>query len=116
MLGALWFTLLFKKQYLISLEKENEPEQKPASIFIIGQAVCTLAITMTILMNTLKTDSYQSTIELALIIGIGYMVANTVNIAINPNISRPILYGVISGSYHLIGILIVCIVLYDMNK
>ena len=24
MLGALWFTLLFKKQYLISLGKENE--------------------------------------------------------------------------------------------
>ena len=80
--------------------------------------VCTLAITITtaILMNTLKTDSYQSTIELALIIGIGYMVANKVNIAINTNISRPILYGVISGSYHLIEILIVCNVLYAMNK
>ncbi|RUT67908.1 DUF1761 domain-containing protein [Flavobacterium cupreum] len=116
-LGALWFTLLFKKQYLISLGKENEPEQKPAPIFIIGPAICSLFITITtaILMYVLKIDSYQSTIELALVVGIGYLVANTVNIAINPNIPKPIFYGLISGSYHLLGIFIVCLVLFAMK-
>ena len=117
MLGALWFTSLFKKQYLISLGKENESEQKPASIFIIGPAICSLVITITtsILMYALKIDSYQSAIALALIVGVGYLVANTVNIAINPNIPKPIFYGIISGSYHLVGIFIVCIVLFAMK-
>lgn len=116
-LGALWFTLLFKKQYLISLGKENEPEQKPAPIFIIGPAICSLVITITtaILMYALKINSYQSVFELALIVGIGYLVANTVNIAINPNIPKPIFYGVISGAYHLVGIIIVCVVLFAMK-
>lgn len=117
MLGALWFTLLFKKQYLFSLGKENEPAQKPAPIFIIGPAICSLVITITTatLMYALKIDSYQSALELGSIVGVGYLVANTVNIAINPNIPKPIFYSVISGAYHLAGILIVCMVLFAMK-
>jgi hypothetical protein len=40
---------------------------------------------------------------------------NTVNIAINPNIPRPILYGVISGMFHLTGILIVSVIIVAMQ-
>jgi uncharacterized membrane protein len=116
-LGALWFTLFFKKPYLISLGKENEPQQKPALIFIIGPAICSLVITIAtaILMHAININSYQSAIEFALIVGIGYLVANTVNIAINPNIPKPLFYGLISGAYHLVGITIVCVVLYAMK-
>jgi len=117
LLGALWFTLFFKKQYIISLGKENHPEQKPAPIFIIGPAVCCLFITIAtaLLMHLLKIDSYQSAVEFAIIVGIGYLVANTMNIAINPNIPRPISYGLISGVYHLTGILMVCTILFAMQ-
>jgi len=113
-LGALWFTLLFKRHYMISLGKENSMPEKPRPIFIIGPAICTLIITITsaILIYSLNINSYQSTIEFAFIIGIGYLVANTLNIAINPNIPKPIMYGIISGSYHLVGIIIVCIIIY----
>ena len=48
-------------------------------------------------------------------VGMGYLVANTVNIAINPNIPRPLLYGVISGGYFLAGITIVSIILVAMR-
>ncbi|MGA9637856.1 DUF1761 domain-containing protein [Flavobacterium sp.] len=117
MLGALWFTLLFKKQYAISLGKENSMPEKPAPIFIIGPAICSLIITITtaILIYALNIDSYQSAIEFAFIIGIGYLVANTMNIAINPNIPKPILYGIISGAYHLVGIIMVCIIIFAMK-
>ena len=116
-LGALWFTLLFKKQYAISLGKENNMSEKPAPIFIIGPALCSLVITIAsaILIYALGIDSYGKAIEFALLVGIGYLVANTVNIAINPNIPRPIHYGIISGSYHLVGILIVSIILVAMK-
>lgn len=117
MLGALWFTLLFKKQYAISLGKENDMPEKPAPIFIIGPAICSLVITITtaILIYALNIDTYQTAIEFALIVGLGYLVANTVNIAINPNIPKPILYGIISGSYHLVGIIIVSIIIFAMK-
>lgn len=117
MLGALWFTLFFKKQYLVSLGKENQAPQKPAPIFIIGPAICCLLITVAtaILMHALGINSYASALEFAFIIGIGYLVANTVNIAINPNIPKPLLYGAISGAYHLAGIIIVCMILFAMK-
>lgn len=116
-LGALWFTLLFSKQYSASLGKENESAQKPAPIFIIGPAICSLVITIAtaLIMKALNIQSYDNAIEFALIIGVGYLVANTVNIAINPNMPRPLYYGFISGSYHLTGIVIVCLILTAMN-
>ncbi|MEH2079959.1 MAG: DUF1761 domain-containing protein, partial [Nostoc sp.] len=40
-LGALWFTFLFKKQYTISLGRENDLQQSLAPIFFIGPALCT---------------------------------------------------------------------------
>ena len=117
MLGALWFTLLFKKQYAISLGKENQLPEKPAPIFIIGPALCSLVITIAnaILFYALNIQSYGSALEFSFVVGIGYLVANTVNIAINPNIPNPIQYGIISGSYHLTGILIVNIILTAMR-
>lgn len=116
-LGALWFTLLFKKQYAISLGKENQLPEKPAPIFIIGPALCSLVITIAnaILFYALDIHSYGSALEFSLVVGIGYLVANTVNIAINPNIPNPIHYGIISGSYHLTGIVIVNIILTVMR-
>lgn len=117
MLGAVWFTLIFKKQYAISLGKENQLPEKPAPIFIIGPAICSLIITITsaLLMSALGIDTYGRAIEFAFIVGVGYLVANTFNIAINPNMPNPIHYGIISGLYHLVGILILCTILVAMK-
>lgn len=116
-LGAMWFTFLFKKQYAISLGKENDMPEKPAPIFIVGPMICMLIITITsaILMYVLGIDTYGKAIEFALVIGIGYLATNTINIAINPNMPRPIHYGIISSAYHLVGILIVSIILVAMK-
>jgi len=116
-LGALWFTLFFKKQYAISLGKENQLPEKPAPIFIIGPAICTLVITLAsaVLIYALNIITIPAAIEFALVVGIGLLVANTINIAINPNMPRPIHYGIISGAYHLIGILIVSCILVAMK-
>jgi uncharacterized membrane protein len=117
LLGGMWFAFLFKKQYAISLGKENNLPEKPAPLFIIGPAVCSLIITIAtaVLMYALNINTYGQAIEFALIIGVGYLVANTFNIAINPNMPYPIHYGIISGLYHLVGILIVCIILVAMK-
>lgn len=116
-LGAMWFTLFFKKQYAISLGKENAMPEKPAPIFIIGPALCSLVITIAsaVLIYALNITTYSQAIEFALIVGVGYLFANTINIAINPNMPHPMHYGMISGLYHLAGILIVCIILIFMK-
>jgi hypothetical protein len=116
LLGALWFTLFFSKQYKISLGRDNETLQN-SPIFIIGPAICTLVITIASasLIYALHISSFSDGLEFSLFVGIGYLVANTVNIAINPNIPRPILYGIISGAHHLVGILIVSMILIAMK-
>lgn len=115
-LGAVWFTLFFSKQYKISLGRANETlPNKP--IFIIGPALCTLVVTIVsaILMYALNIESLGGALEFAALVGFGYLVANTVNIAINPNIPRPIYYSIISGAYHLVGISMACIILVAMK-
>ena len=116
-LGMLWFLLIFKKQYAKSLGKENEKLQNSAPIFFVGPMICSLLIIITsaLLMQALGIDSYSKGIEFALIVGVGYLFSNTVNIAINPNMPKPIPYGMISGFFHLVGILIVCTILVAMG-
>jgi uncharacterized membrane protein len=116
-LGGLWFTVLFAKPYQRSLGQQNAPQQRPAPIFIVGPAICSLIITITtaVLMRALHVDSFGGGLQFAALIGLGYLVANTVNIAINPNIPRPLFYGLISGGFHLTGIMIVTTILVAMR-
>lgn len=116
-LGALWFTLLFKKQYAKSLGKEGQDLQNSAPIFFIGPMICSLLITITsaLLIHALRINNLAEGIEFAVIVGIGYLFSNTINIAINPNMPKPIPYGIISGMFHLVGILIVCSILVAMG-
>lgn len=115
-LGALWFTVFFSKQYKVSLGRDNETlPNKP--IFIVGPALCSLVITIAtaILMYMLNISSWEEALAFSFFVGIGYLFANTLNIAINPNIPRPILYGLISGGYHLVGISMVSVILVVMK-
>ncbi|MCW7491097.1 DUF1761 domain-containing protein [Leptospira sp. 2 VSF19] len=105
-LGFIWFTILFKKQYRISLGKENDTEPPLAMIFVLGPMLCTLVIIITtaILFSRLEIEKSTDALVWGSFIGIGFLSANTFNIAINPNIPKPILYGAISSAYHLVGI------------
>lgn len=116
LLGALWFTKLFNKPYKISLGRDNETLPDNV-IFIIGPAFCCLLITLAsaVLIAALGIQTIGDALAFSGVVGVGYLFANTVNIAINPNIPRPILYGIISGSYHLVGILLVSVILVAMK-
>lgn len=112
-LGYIWFTILFKKQYRISLGKENDAEPPLALIFIVGPMLCTLVIIITtaILFSRLGIEQTTDALVWGSLIGIGFLSANTLNIAINPNIPKPILYGMISSVYHFVGINITSLLL-----
>ena len=115
-LGGLWFTLLFGRQYAAALGRTPSAPgsgQAPGALFIAGPAVCTVVVTVTtaLLLAALAVDTVGGAVVVALLVGVGYLVANTVNIAINPNMPRPLYYGAITGSYHLVGIVVAGLVL-----
>lgn len=116
-LGALWYLFLFPKPYRISLGRDPEINASQSPIYIIGPAVCALVITVTcaILIYALNINSYGRVMQFTLIVGIGYLFTNTVNIGINPNIPKPFLYGMITGMYHLVGMVIVNMILFAMK-
>ena len=118
LLGPLWYLGLFAKPYRAALGKENEPAAPPAPIFIIGPAVCSLVVTITcaVLLYALHISSYAGALSFALLVGLGYLVANTVNVAINPNIPRPLFYGLITGGFHLVGMVLVNVILVAMKS
>lgn len=116
-LGALWFTLLFVRPYKVALGKANQSLNNKEPIYMVGPMICTFMITLAtaILIYVLNIQTTGGAIEFGLVVGLGYLVANTVNIAINPNIPHPIQYGLITGSYHLVGIIMTSIIIVLMR-
>ncbi len=116
-LGGLWFTLLFGKTYKISLGRKADEVLPNKPIFIIGPALCSLVIIIAsaILIYALNIVSVNGAFEFAALVGLGFLVANTINIAINPNMPKPIHYGIISSAYHLVGITLVSIIIVVMR-
>lgn len=107
-LGGVWFAAVFSKQYKASLGRAADAPQPSSLLFIVGPALCTAVVVVasSVLIEALDITAVGDAVVFALIVGIGYLVANTVNIAINPNMPRPLYYAAISGGYHVLGILL----------
>lgn len=107
---------LFRKQYRIALGRTDLGDQKPSPLFIAGPFVCGAIVVLTdaILIRALGIGTCEDALMFGAITGIGYLTAQTVNIAINPNFPRPFFYSLINGPYFLFGNLIVCAILVAM--
>ncbi|WP_108124094.1 DUF1761 domain-containing protein [Saccharospirillum mangrovi] len=116
-LGALWFTVFFSRPYRRSLGRDERTPTPNAPIFIVGPMLCMAVITVTtaVLMQWLAIESPLAAFAFAILVGLGYLVTNTLNIAINPNIPKPVLYAFITGSYHLIGVTLACFILLALG-
>lgn len=113
LLGGVWFTALFGPAYSAAMGRSHVPSAKPPPLMIIGPAVWSLitAFISAVLMATLEIETLAGALGFGLLIGLGYLATTTVNTGINPNIPRPLLYGAISGAYHLAAGLIIAVVL-----
>ncbi|MCP9748930.1 DUF1761 domain-containing protein [Lacihabitans sp. CS3-21] len=117
-LGWLWFTILFPNQYANSLGKLGLMPANLDPIYFYGPPLTILPtiITTALMMVLLNINTNKAAIEFALIIGLGFLVANTFDIAINPNIPHPRSYGLVVGGFHMIGILVSCLILQAIPK
>jgi len=93
-LGGAYFTAVVGKPYKIALGNEDRELPKPGAIFIIGPLIASLLVVVTTatLLRALEVTAIGEGIVFGLVVSIGYLVAQTLNIAINPNFPRPLLY------------------------
>jgi heme/copper-type cytochrome/quinol oxidase subunit 3 len=103
-LGGLYFTAIVAKPYKVALGNETRELPKPGPIAIIGPLISSLLVVITtaILLRALSVEEFGDGIVFGLIVGIGYLVAQTLNIAINPNFPRPLLYTLINAPYFIV--------------
>lgn len=115
-LGAAWYMALFKKPYAAALGRTDLADQKPAPIFIAGPFVCSLVLSVTnaVLLRSLGIATLGGALLFGTVVGLGYLVSTTVNVAINPNIPRPLFYGLVNGPFFLAGNLLSCTILAAM--
>ncbi|ATB44668.1 DUF1761 domain-containing protein [Corallococcus macrosporus] len=116
MLGAAWFMGVIPKPYALALERTDLVDRKPEPIFIAGPLLCGLVVTVAnaILLRSFHIDTMPDALVFGAISGIGYLVATVFNVAINPNIPRPVLYGAINAPYFLLSNLVSCAILTAM--
>ena len=112
-LAGLYFGVIIAKPYVVALGRQDAP--KPASSMVrnLGPVVCTLVVTITsaVLLRALDVTTIPDALVFGLIVGIGYLAAMTFQIAINPNVPRPILYGLINAPYFVVSSLITSVIL-----
>ena len=112
-LGGVYFTVVIAKPYRVALGNENAELPKPGPIFIVGPMIASLVVVVTsaVLLRALGVETLGDGIVFGLIVGIGYLVAQTLTIAINPNFPRPLLYTVINAPYFIVCTLVASIIL-----
>jgi len=116
-LGGLWFTPLFGKHWDKAVGFERPPKWRPSTVYYIGPlAGCLVAAFATSqLVRLTNAESFSSFLAVGLIVGLGYGASITAVNAISPNMHNPGLYALVTGSYHLIGLLLCSSVLYWLS-
>lgn len=115
-LGGLYFMVLVPKFYLYVIARENLPKDQQkvsGTIFVVGPALCSLVVVIAdaYLMSALRITSISDAAVLGLVVGFGFLVPMTFNIAINPLFPRPIQYGLLNAPYFLTANLVACILI-----
>ena len=113
MLGGAWFMGVIPKAYAVALGRNDLAGRKQPPLFIVGPMVCGLLVALAnaVLLKSLHITAMGDALVFGLITGVGYLMATVVNVAINPNIPRPLFYGAINAPYFLVSNLVGCAIL-----
>lgn len=113
-LGWVWFALLFERAYATVLGRADQPKTNMGALYIVGPTLCMLVTTVAIalLMAKLHIGSLGDAMGLGALVGVGLLSATAMNMAINPNVPRPVVYGFLSSFYFLASSILISVVLY----
>ena len=113
-LGWVWFAFVFERIYAVVLGRTDQPKTNMGALYIVGPSLCMLVTTLAIatLMAAQRVSSLGGAVSLGSIIGAGLLSATAMNMAINPNVPKPIIYGLLSSGYFFLASILISVVLY----
>lgn len=118
LLGGVWFGAIFKKQYAIALgrDKDENFNPMPNALFFVGPIVCSFIIVLThsLLQGSLSLGSYGDVVIYGVIVGVGYIGATVLNISINPNIPKPLMYTAVNCGYFVLTSIITNLIIFAL--
>ena len=113
-LGALWYSpMLLGRQWQRSIGWDSErtsPEMNPMTYIVPLAAYLVIAVAIGLLAAATGTDTIGEGVVLGLVAGVGLLLMHTmVDATFDPNKPEPWTWFAISGSYHVLGVLIVSV-------
>lgn len=113
-LGGLWFTPLFGKLWDKAVGFNRPEKWRPSAIYYIGPLVgCFVAaFSIALLINIVQPETLSGSLSIGLIVGLGIGATITTVNAISPNMPHPGIYAMVTGSYHLTGLILCSAIIY----
>ena len=117
LLGAAWFMAVIPRAYARALGRTDLAGRTPEPLFIVGPLLCNAVVSLTngVLLRSLALTGLPSALVFGTITGLGYLVVTVFNVGINPNIPRPLVYGLINAPYFLLAQWISCAIISAMS-
>ena len=114
-LGAIWFTPLFGKAYDIGTGVKRSSKQKWPAIYYYAPFLSSLVVTISIgiILYAANIQNLTDAVILGLLFGAG-LAAISLSNAVTPNMPRPVIFGLVVGSYHLVSAIIVAVIIYTL--
>lgn len=108
-LAGVYFTVIIGSAYAKAVGRAPDAPAPSGPLPIVGPLVCNIVtiITSALLMSALEIETIGTALAFGAIVGIGYLVAMTFQIAINPVFARPLFYGFINAPYFLLASLLI---------
>ena len=116
-MAGLWFAVVVAKPYAIALGREGQAPPPATVGSAAGPIVCQLItlLTSAVLIEALEVTSVADAIAFGLIVGVGYLTAMAFQIAINPVVPRPLLYGAINAPYFIASSVVSAVILVTLG-
>lgn len=116
-LGAPWFTALFGRAYDAATGVTRSRNQRWPAVYYVGPLVgCLIVAAATaVLVHALDIREMSDAATLGLIVGAGYSASVSFTNAITPNMKKPLLFGAVTGTYHVVGSVIAAIILVALR-
>ena len=112
LLGALWFTPLFGTAWDTAIGHRRVRGEAFAAAYYVVPLVSSLLVTLAtaVLAAVARIDGPSAALALGLVVGLGVALPVSVNNALTPHTPHPFRLGLITGGYHVVGIVAVALI------